>query len=136
MSSQVKTYLKFGSATLLIFFLLGYLAYTGVQDSKSYYVTIQELIELWSGPPAVHARPGNLPPAVGHAAPSERRVEDGVAASPELITVAAPLVTLTVGLSTTTFEITGAVVSVWLLTMVKPKKPGGIAALPAPPLAA
>jgi cytochrome c-type biogenesis protein CcmE len=43
MSKQLNTYLKFGSATLVIFFLLGYLAYTGVQDSKSYYVTINEL---------------------------------------------------------------------------------------------
>src|SRR3984957_3085046 len=43
MSSQVKTYVKFGGATAVIFLLLGYLAYTGVQDSKSYYVTIKEL---------------------------------------------------------------------------------------------
>ncbi len=43
MSSQAKTYLKFGGATAIILLLLGYLAYTGVQDSKSYYVTIKEL---------------------------------------------------------------------------------------------
>jgi cytochrome c-type biogenesis protein CcmE len=43
MSSQVKTYLKFGGATGFILLLLAYLAYTGVQDSKSYYVTIKEL---------------------------------------------------------------------------------------------
>ena len=43
MSSQAKTYLKFGGATAVIILLLGYLAYTGVQDSKSYYVTIKEL---------------------------------------------------------------------------------------------
>jgi len=43
MSSQAKTYLKFGGATAVIFLMLGYLAYTGVQDSKSYYVTIKEL---------------------------------------------------------------------------------------------
>ena len=43
MSTQSKTYLKFGGATAVIFLLLGYLAYTGVQDSKSYYVTIKEL---------------------------------------------------------------------------------------------
>jgi len=42
MSSQGKTYLKFGAATVVILLLLGYLAYTGVQDSKSYYVTISE----------------------------------------------------------------------------------------------
>jgi len=43
MSAQAKTYLKFGAATVFILLLLGYLAYTGVQDSKSYYVTIKEL---------------------------------------------------------------------------------------------
>ena len=37
MSSQAATYLKFGGATAVILLLLGYLAYTGVQDSKSYY---------------------------------------------------------------------------------------------------
>jgi cytochrome c-type biogenesis protein CcmE len=49
MSSQGKTYVKFGAATLLILFLLGYLAYTGVQDSKSYYVTISELHKMGNG---------------------------------------------------------------------------------------
>jgi cytochrome c-type biogenesis protein CcmE len=43
MSNSGKTYLKFGAATVAIVLLLGYLAYTGVQDSKSYYVTIKEL---------------------------------------------------------------------------------------------
>jgi cytochrome c-type biogenesis protein CcmE len=43
MSSGTSRYLKFGSATLVIVLSLGFLAYTGVQDSKSYYVTIQEL---------------------------------------------------------------------------------------------
>jgi cytochrome c-type biogenesis protein CcmE len=46
MSSQGKTYLKFGAATVVILIMLGYLAYTGVQDSKSYYVTIKELRTL------------------------------------------------------------------------------------------
>ena len=41
MSSQLKTYVKFGGATVAILLLLAYLAYTGVQDSKSYYVTIK-----------------------------------------------------------------------------------------------
>jgi cytochrome c-type biogenesis protein CcmE len=46
MSSQAKTYLKFGAATVTILLLLVYLAYTGVQDSKSYYVTIKELHKM------------------------------------------------------------------------------------------
>jgi cytochrome c-type biogenesis protein CcmE len=43
MASVSGKYLKFGSVTVLILLSLGYLAYTGVQDSKSYYVTIKEL---------------------------------------------------------------------------------------------
>jgi cytochrome c-type biogenesis protein CcmE len=43
MSSETSKYLKFGSVTVLILVSLAYLAYTGVQDSKSYYVTIKEL---------------------------------------------------------------------------------------------
>jgi len=38
--------LKFGGVALGILVLLGYLAYTGVQDSKSYYVTIKELHKM------------------------------------------------------------------------------------------
>ncbi|HVI80786.1 MAG TPA: cytochrome c maturation protein CcmE [Candidatus Acidoferrum sp.] len=49
MSSQAKTYMKFGGATVFILLLLGYLAYTGVQDSKSYYVTITELHKMGDG---------------------------------------------------------------------------------------
>ena len=49
MSSQARTYLKFGGATAVILVLLGYLAYTGVQDSKSYYVTIKELRTMGAG---------------------------------------------------------------------------------------
>jgi cytochrome c-type biogenesis protein CcmE len=43
MSSETSKFLKFGGATALILVSLGYLAYTGVQESKSYYVTIKEL---------------------------------------------------------------------------------------------
>jgi len=42
-SSNRNRYLKFGGATVVILLMLGYLAYTGVQESKSYYVTIKEL---------------------------------------------------------------------------------------------
>jgi len=48
MSSETSKYLKFGSVTVLILASLGYLAYTGVQDSKSYYVTIKELNKMGS----------------------------------------------------------------------------------------
>ena len=35
--------MRFGAVIAVIVVSLGYLAYTGVQDSKSYYVTIKEL---------------------------------------------------------------------------------------------
>ena len=41
--SNTSKFLKFGSATVIIVLSLGYLAWTGVQESKSYYVTIKEL---------------------------------------------------------------------------------------------
>ena len=43
MSSQSRKYIRFGAVIAVILVALGYLAYTGVQDSKSYYVTIKEL---------------------------------------------------------------------------------------------
>ncbi|HTA25196.1 MAG TPA: cytochrome c maturation protein CcmE [Terriglobales bacterium] len=43
MSSQGSRFLRFGGAIALILVSLAYLAYTGVQQSKSYYVTIKEL---------------------------------------------------------------------------------------------
>jgi cytochrome c-type biogenesis protein CcmE len=43
MSAESSKYLKFGGAMVIILLTLGYLAYTGVQESKSYYVTIKEL---------------------------------------------------------------------------------------------
>src|SRR5881275_1312643 len=49
MSSETSKYLKFGGATLLILVSMAYLAYTGVQDSKSYYVTIKELQGMGDG---------------------------------------------------------------------------------------
>ncbi|MCU1311372.1 MAG: Cytochrome c-type biosis protein CcmE-like protein [Candidatus Angelobacter sp.] len=41
--STQQRYLRFGSAIAVIVLTLSYLAYTGVQESKSYYVTIAEL---------------------------------------------------------------------------------------------
>jgi cytochrome c-type biogenesis protein CcmE len=61
--SDRRTYLKFGGATLVIMLLLGYLAYTGVQDSKSYYVTITELHKMGDGAYAKRLRvAGNVQP--------------------------------------------------------------------------
>lgn len=49
MTSESSKYLKFGAVTVVILISLGYLAYTGVQDSKSYYVTIKELQGMGDG---------------------------------------------------------------------------------------
>jgi cytochrome c-type biogenesis protein CcmE len=49
MSSQSNKIVKFGSAIVVIVLALGYLAYTGVQESKSYYVTIKELRGMGDG---------------------------------------------------------------------------------------
>ena len=49
MSSESGKVLKFGSALVIILLALGYLAYTGVQESKSYYVTIKELRGMGDG---------------------------------------------------------------------------------------
>jgi cytochrome c-type biogenesis protein CcmE len=49
MSAQAGKYLKFGIAIGIILVSLGFLAYTGVQESKSYYVTIKELRGMGEG---------------------------------------------------------------------------------------
>jgi cytochrome c-type biogenesis protein CcmE len=43
MSIQTAKIFKFGAVMAIILVSLAYLAYTGVQESKSYYVTIKEL---------------------------------------------------------------------------------------------
>ncbi|MBZ5627288.1 MAG: cytochrome c maturation protein CcmE [Acidobacteriia bacterium] len=40
------TYIRFGVAIAIVIVSLGYLAFTGVQQSKSYYVTIKELRDM------------------------------------------------------------------------------------------
>jgi cytochrome c-type biogenesis protein CcmE len=49
MSDQGRRYMRFGAVIAIILLALGYLAYTGVQDSKSYYVTIKELNGMGNG---------------------------------------------------------------------------------------
>lgn len=63
MSSQTSKFLKFGSAMVVILLALGYLAYTGVQESKSYYVTIKELRRMGDGAHSKRLRvAGNVQP--------------------------------------------------------------------------
>jgi cytochrome c-type biogenesis protein CcmE len=74
MSSESAKYLKFGGATAVILISLGFLAYTGVQDSKSYYVTIKELRGMGDGAFSKRLRvAGNVQP--GSVKRSGTRVE-------------------------------------------------------------
>ncbi len=49
MSREQSKYMKFGAAIVVILVSLGFLAYTGIQESKSYYVTIKELRGMGDG---------------------------------------------------------------------------------------
>jgi cytochrome c-type biogenesis protein CcmE len=66
MSPQTAKFLKFGGAMVVILLALGYLAFTGVQESKSYYVTIKELRGMRDGAyskrlrVAGNVRPGSI----------------------------------------------------------------------------
>src|SRR4051795_6012523 len=63
MSEQGRRYARFGAVMAVIVIALGYLAYTGVQDSKSYYVTIKELNGMGSGAYSKRLRvAGNVAP--------------------------------------------------------------------------
>jgi len=63
MSTQKSKYIKFGAVTLVILVSLGYLAYTGVEESKSYYVTITELRGMGDGAYSKRLRvAGNVQP--------------------------------------------------------------------------
>jgi cytochrome c-type biogenesis protein CcmE len=63
MSSQSSRYLRFGVVIAVIVVALSYLAYTGVQDSKSYYVTIKELNTMGDGAYSKRLRvAGNVAP--------------------------------------------------------------------------
>jgi len=58
-------YWKFGLAIAIIVASLGYLAYTGVQESKSYYITVAELKKQTGSDAIYHKRlrvAGNVTP--------------------------------------------------------------------------
>ena len=63
MSVQGRRYLRFGAVIVVIVVSLAYLAYTGVRDSKSYYVTIKELNGMGDGAYSKRLRvAGNVTP--------------------------------------------------------------------------
>jgi cytochrome c-type biogenesis protein CcmE len=60
-------YARFGIAIAVVVLTLGYLAYTGVQESKSYYVTIKELRSMGNDAYTKHLRvAGNVQPGTIH----------------------------------------------------------------------
>lgn len=71
--SQNGKYLKFGIAILIIVLALGYVAYTGVQENKSYYVTLAELHKMGDSAYNKHLRvsgfvkPGTIKQSGTHA---------------------------------------------------------------------
>jgi cytochrome c-type biogenesis protein CcmE len=67
MSGETGRYLKFGGAIVVVLLALAYLAYTGVQESKSYYVTIKEMNEMGDGVFSKRLRvAGNVQPGSIH----------------------------------------------------------------------
>jgi len=86
MSAQSSKYLKFGSAIAVILISLGFLAYTGVQESKSYYVTIKELRGMGDGAYVKRLRvAGNVQP--GSIKRSGTRVEFVLVESDQILPV-------------------------------------------------
>jgi cytochrome c-type biogenesis protein CcmE len=56
MSQQTRKYLQFSAAISVIVLALGYLGFTGVQETKSYYKTIKELGQMGSKAHTVRLR--------------------------------------------------------------------------------
>jgi cytochrome c-type biogenesis protein CcmE len=86
MSSDSRRYVKFGSVVVVILVSLGFLAYTGVQESKSYYVTIKELHGLGDTAYTRHLRvAGNVQP--GSIKRTGTRVEFSLVENDQLLPV-------------------------------------------------
>ena len=63
----MNKYVKFGVPIVLIVTCLGYLAFSGVEESKSYYVTIKEMNEMGDGVYSKRLRvAGNVEPGSIH----------------------------------------------------------------------
>ena len=86
MSTETGKYLKFGVAVAVLLVSLGFLAYTGVQDSKSYYVTIKELRGMGDGVYSKRLRvAGNVQP--GSIKRSGTRVEFALVENDQILPV-------------------------------------------------
>jgi cytochrome c-type biogenesis protein CcmE len=58
MTQSQRKYTTFGAAVAVVVLLMSYLAWTGVQESKSYYVTIKELHAMDASVYTKHLRVG------------------------------------------------------------------------------
>ena len=89
MSDSRRTYIRIGAAIVVIVLSLGYLAYTGVEESKSYYVTIAELHKDAAHGDKVYRKrlrvAGNVVP--GSIKRQGSRVEFSLAENEQLLTV-------------------------------------------------
>ncbi|MCZ6492221.1 MAG: cytochrome c maturation protein CcmE [Acidobacteria bacterium] len=73
MQPKQKKNLKFGAGMGVILMTLAWLAYSGIQESKTYYITVDELQEMSDAYDRRYRVAGNV--AVGSIRRSERRVE-------------------------------------------------------------
>src|SRR3954464_5777899 len=89
MSDSRRTYIRIGAAIVVIVLSLGYLAYTGVEESKSYYVTIAELHKDAAQGDKVYSKrlrvAGNVVP--GSIKPQASTVEFSLKENDQLLTV-------------------------------------------------
>jgi cytochrome c-type biogenesis protein CcmE len=89
MSDSRRTYIRIGAAIVVIVLSLGYLAYTGVEESKSYYVTIAELHKDAAAGDKVYSKrlrvAGNVVP--GSIKRQGSRVEFSLSENEQLLTV-------------------------------------------------
>ena len=85
MQPKQKKNLKFGAGMAVILMTLSWLAYSGIQESKTYYVTVDELQEMPDAYDRRYRVAGNV--AVGSIRRAERRVEFQLEQSGNLLTV-------------------------------------------------
>ena len=85
MQPKQKKNLKFGAGMAVILMTLAWLAYSGIQESKTYYVTVDELQEMTDAYDRRYRVAGIV--AVGSIRRAERRVEFQLEQNGKLLTV-------------------------------------------------
>ena len=85
MQPKQKKNLKFGAGMAVILMTLAWLAYSGIQESKTYYVTVDELQEMSDAYDRRYRVAGIV--AVGSIRRAERRVEFQLEQNGKMLTV-------------------------------------------------